>query len=73
MLAPKMKEELIKMRDATIIKLIIYSTLVSNLVLIRKKNGDVRHCVDFKNLNISPLKDNYAFPIYMEDLLQKVT
>ena len=56
-----MKEELFKMIDAGIIKPIRYSTWVSNLVLARKKNGDIRLCVDFRNLNISSLKDNYAF------------
>ena len=57
-LAPKMQEELIKLRDASIIKPIRHSSWVSNLVPMRKKNGDIRLCVDFKNLNISSLKDN---------------
>lgn len=67
-LAPKMKEELMKMRNAGIIEPIRHSTWVSNLVPVRKKNGDIRLCVDFRNLNISSLKDNYALP-NMEDLL----
>lgn len=71
-LVPKMKEELIKMRDAGIIKPIGHSIWVSNLVPIRKKNEDIRLCVDFRNLNISLLKDNYALP-NMEALLHKVT
>lgn len=71
-LAPKMKDELIKLRDAKIIKPIRHSTWVSNLVPVRKKNGDIRLCIDFRNLNISSLKDSYALP-NMEILLQKVT
>lgn len=71
-LAPKMQEELMKLRDAGIIKPIRHSSWVSNLVPVRNKNGDIRLCVDFINLNISSLKDNYCFP-NMEDMLQRVT
>ena len=61
-LAPKMQEELLKLRDGGIIKPIRHSTWVSNLVIVRKKNGDIRLCVDFRNLNITFLKDNYGLP-----------
>ena len=67
-----MQEELIKLRDAGIIKPIRNSFWVSNLVPVRKKNGDIRLCVDFRNLNISSLKDNYGLP-NVEAMLQKVT
>lgn len=67
-----MQDELRKMRDAGIIKPIRHSTWVANLVPIRKKNGDIRLCVDFRNLNTSSLKDNYCLP-NMEAMLQKVT
>lgn len=70
-LAPKMEEELVKPRDAGIIKPIRHSSWVSNLVHIRKKNGDVRLRVDFRNLNISSLKVNYPLPD-MEAMLQRV-
>lgn len=61
-LTPKIQEELMKLRDVGIIKPIRHSSWVSNLVLVRKKNGDIRLCVDFRNLNISSLKDNYLLP-----------
>ena len=61
-----------KLRDGGIIKPIRHSTWVSNLLPIRKKNGDIRLCVDFKNLNIASLKDNYGLP-NMEAMLQQVT
>lgn len=70
-LAPKMQDELKKMRDAGIIKPIRHSSWVSNLVPVQKKNGDIRLCVDFRNLNMSSLKDNYCLP-NMEAMLQKV-
>lgn len=56
------------MRNIGIIEPIRYSTWVSNLVSVRKNNGDIRLCVDFRN--VSSLKDNYALP-NMEALLQK--
>lgn len=57
-----------KLRDASNIKPIGHSSWVSNLVPIRKKNGDIKLCVEFINFNISSLKDNYGFP-NMEDML----
>lgn len=71
-LAPKMQEELVKLRDAEIIKPIWHSSWVSNSVPVRKKNEDIRLCVDFRNLNISSLKDNYPLP-NREAMLQRVT
>ena len=68
---PKMQEELTKLRDGGIIKPIRHSTWVSNLVPMRKKNGDIRLCVDFRNLNMASLKDNYPLP-NMEAILHKV-
>lgn len=63
---PKMQEELMKLRDGGIINPIRHSIWVSNLVPVRKKNGDIRLCVDFRNLNrnlnIASLKDNYGLP-----------
>jgi hypothetical protein len=41
------------------------------LVPVRKKNGEIRLCVDFRNLNKSSLKDNYPLP-KMDHVLEKV-
>ena len=59
------------MYDAQIIALIIYFDWVSNLVPTRKKIGEIRLCVDFKNLNKMSLKDNYPLP-KMDHILQRV-
>ena len=48
-----------------------HSTWISNIVLVKKKNGEIRICIDFRNLNQASLKDNYAFP-NMDHLLQIV-
>jgi hypothetical protein len=71
-LAGKIQKELQKMVDAGIIAPIRYSSWMSNLVVVRKKNGDIRLCVDFRNLNQMSLKDNYPLS-NMEHLLQRVT
>ena len=44
---------------------------MANLVPVRKKSGDIRICIDFKNLNRASLKDNYPIPT-MEQILQSV-
>jgi ribonuclease HI len=71
-LAGQIQKELQKMVDAGIIAPIRYSSCISNLVVVRKKTGDIRLCVNFRNLNQLSLKDNYPLP-NMEHLLQRVT
>jgi hypothetical protein len=71
-LAPQIQKELQKMVDVRIIAPIRYSSWMSNLVVVRKKNEDIRLCIDFRNLNQLSLKDNY--PLHnMEHLLQRAT
>ena len=41
------------------------------MVLVRKKNGEIKLCVDFRNLNSASEKYNYHVPP-MEQILQKV-
>eukprot|EP00253_Pinus_taeda_P011268 PITA_11268 len=41
------------------------------MVPVRKKNGDIRICIDFRNLNRASLKDNIPLPT-MEQILQSV-
>jgi len=59
------------MLDAQIILPLRYSNWVVNLVPVRKKNGEIRLCVDFRNLNKASLKDNYPLP-KIDQLLQMV-
>jgi hypothetical protein len=65
------EKEVKKLLDAKIIVPLRYSKWVANLVLVRKKNGEIRLCVDFRNLNKSSLKDNYPLP-KMDHVLEKV-
>ena len=59
------------MLKAHIIYPIHHSTWVANIVPVRKKNGEIRICGDFRNLNQASLKDNYALPT-MDHILQTV-
>lgn len=38
------------------------SPFVSPIVVVKKKNGDVRLCVDYRRLNMQTVKDAYALP-----------
>ena len=71
MLLPVMEKEVKKLLDAQIIVPLRYSEWVANLVLVRKKSGEIRLYVDFRNLNRSSKKKNYPLP-KMEHILQRV-
>jgi ribonuclease HI len=72
LLLPTMEKEIRKLLDARIIIPLRYSEWIANLVPVRKKNGEIRLCVDFRNLNKCSRKDNYPLP-KMEHMLQKVS
>jgi hypothetical protein len=67
----QIKKELNKLLQERIIFLVRHSQWVSNMVPVRKKNGDIRICIDFKNLNKASKKDNFPLPP-MEQILQYV-
>lgn len=47
------------------------SPWTSNVVLCRKKNGDLRMCVDYRQLNARTIKDAYALP-RIEEILDSL-
>jgi len=55
---PLMRKELTKLIQARIIFPIKYSTWVANSVPVRRKNGVIRLCMDFYDLNRASLKDH---------------
>ena len=71
-LEPTIKKELNKLLTARINFPVRHAQWVENLVPVRKKNGDIRLCVDFRNLNKVSEKDNYPVPP-MEKILQQVS
>src|ERR1700733_7963853 len=70
-LESQIKFELNKILKLNIIFLVRHSKWVSNMVPISKKNGDIRICIDFRNLNRAFQKDNFPLPT-MEQILQSV-
>eukprot|EP00253_Pinus_taeda_P001603 PITA_01603 len=71
MLLPLIEKEVKRMFEAGIIAPIRFSEWVSNLVPTRKKSGEIRLCVDLRNLNQVSLKDHYPLP-KMDHILQRV-
>eukprot|EP00253_Pinus_taeda_P027894 PITA_27894 len=71
MLLPATEQEVQKMFKAGIIAPIRFSDWISNLVPTRKKTGEIKLCVDLRNLNQVSLKDNYPLP-KMDHILQRV-
>jgi len=66
------EKEIKKLLATKIIVPLRYSKWVDNLVVVRKKSGEIRLCVDFRNLSKCFKKDNYPLP-KMEHLLQNVS
>ena len=71
LLLPVNEKEIQNLLKAKIIIPLGYSKWIANLVVVRKKNGEIRLCVDFRNLNKCSKKDNYPL-LKMEHLLQRV-
>ena len=71
LLLPLIEKEIIKLFEAKIIVSLRFSKWLANLLPVRKKSGEIRLCVDFRNLNKVSLKDNYPLP-KMDHILQRV-
>jgi hypothetical protein len=69
---PIIEKEVKNILDEKIIIPLRYSEWVANLVPVRKKNGEIRLCVNFQNLTRSSKKDDYPL-LKMEHILQRVT
>ena len=71
MLMPLIGKDIKKLFDAKIIVPIRFSKWLANLVPFRKKSGEIRIRIDFRNLNKAYLKDNYPLP-KMDQILQNI-
>ena len=67
----EVKEHLKQLMDGGIIRK-SKSPWSSNVVLCRKKNNELRMCVDFRQLNLRTKKDSYALP-RIEDILNALS
>ncbi|XP_077538135.1 uncharacterized protein LOC144150167 [Haemaphysalis longicornis] len=61
--------ELRRLEDNDVIERVDASEWVSPLVVVRKKNGDIRLCVDLREPNKAIIIDGYPLP-HVEELLQ---
>ena len=59
----KVKEEIEKLLKAKFIRPIRYVQWLANIVPVIKKNGKLRVCVDFRDLNVVTPKDMYVMPV----------
>lgn len=58
----KIKDEVKKQFDAGFLQEVKYSEWVANIVPVPKKDGKVRMCIDYKDLNKASPKDNFPLP-----------
>ena len=62
LLLPLIEKEIRKLFEENIIVSLRFPKWLANIVPVRKKSGEIRLCVDFRNLNQVSLKDNYPLP-----------
>ena len=63
----EVRKHLQEMRDADVIRE-SFSPYASPVVLVRKKDGSLRFCIDFRKLNNQTIRDSYALPRVDETL-----
>ncbi|XP_062021144.1 uncharacterized protein LOC133737640 [Rosa rugosa] len=63
----EIKNEIERLLYAGFIRTARYVEWISNVVPVKKKNGKIRVCIDFRDLNAATPKDEYPMP--MADLL----
>ena len=59
--------EINKLKEANFIREVQYPSWLANIVPVKKKNGQIRICIDFRDLNKACPKD--AFPLPIPDIL----
>ncbi|GAA0138665.1 hypothetical protein LIER_00367 [Lithospermum erythrorhizon] len=60
---PSIEAEVNRLIDGGFILEVLYLIWLSNIVLVRKKNGQIILCIDFRDLNHACLKDVFLLPI----------
>ena len=69
--AAKVKEEIDKLLRVGFIRPVKQATWLSPIVVVPKKNGKIRVCVDYRKLNAATV--TYAFPLlFMDKVLDAV-
>ena len=60
--AVKVKEEVDKLLQAKFIRVVLFPQWIANIVPVKKKDGRIRVCIDFRNLNKASPKDDFPLP-----------
>jgi hypothetical protein len=68
---PDIKAEITKLLEVGFIRQCRYAEWISNIVHVYKKNGKLRVCIDFRDLNKSTPMDGYPMPL--ADILVNAT
>src|SRR3954468_4376190 len=58
----KIREEVLKQFDAGFLAVVDYPPWIANIVPVPKKDGKVRMCVDYRDLNKASSKDDFPLP-----------
>ncbi len=64
-----MKQDINKLLIVGFIQFVQEVTWLSPMVVVPKKNGELKICIDFKKLNASTKKDPYPLPFIDEMLI----
>jgi len=56
------KDEVLKLKQASAIKEVFYHEWLANTAVVKKKSGKWRVCVDFTELNKACPKDHFPLP-----------
>ncbi|XP_069155857.1 uncharacterized protein [Solanum lycopersicum] len=61
-LSLKIKEEITKQIESRLVEVTQYPTWLANVVPVAKKDGKIRICIDYRDLNKASPKDNFPLP-----------
>ena len=62
-LIPQIETEVNELIEAGFIHEVQYPEWIANIVPVKKKNGQIQVCVDFRDLNNACPKDDFPLPI----------
>ena len=69
--AAKVKEEIDKLLHVGFIRLVKRATWLSLIVVVPKKNGKIRVCVDYRKLHVGTVTDGFPLP-FTDNVLDTV-
>lgn len=62
-LVPRIEVEVNKLIEVGFIREVKYPTWIFSIIPVKKKNGQIRVCIDFRDLNNACPKDDFPLPI----------